>query len=310
MSESLSSEPIKKTTVFAPPSRYTLRQIESMMGYLLVAPLIICVLVLVVYPFLFAILISFTDRTVGAGGAFVGFDNFINLINKPDFVKTIWNTLTLVTAVQLSKLFIGLAVALLLNEPVRGRQFWRGLILLPWAMPAFVAFITWKLLYSPQGGAFNYILIKLNLVQTHVDFLGTRALAMPSVVTALVWRGFPFWVITFLAGLQGVPEELYEAAALDGANAWQRFLHVTLPGIRYIVLVVILVSTIGTTNNFEGIFLLTAGGPSNATMTFPVYAYFSLQNLNLGVAAEVGVAMLPAFACLAFVMSLLMKDVG
>jgi ABC-type sugar transport system permease subunit len=121
MSESLSSEPIKKTTVFAPPSRYTLRQIESMMGYLLVSPLIICVLVLVVYPFLFAILISFTDRTVGAGGSFVGFDNFINLINKPDFVKTIWNTLTLISAVQISKLVIGLAVAVLLNEPVRGR---------------------------------------------------------------------------------------------------------------------------------------------------------------------------------------------
>jgi ABC-type sugar transport system permease subunit len=195
-----------------------------------------------------------------------------------------------------------------LNQPVWGRQFWRGLILLPWAMPAFVAFITWKLMYAPQGGALNFILIKLGLVQTHVDFLGTKALAMPSVVAALVWRGFPFWVITFLAGLQTVPEELYEAAALDGASAWQRFWHVTLPGIRHVVLIVILVSTIVTTNNFEGIFLLTGGGPSNATMTFPVYAYFSLQNLNLGEAAAVGVAMLPIFACLAFVIIVLMQQ--
>ena len=308
MSETRSSELTRQATVITPPSRFTLRQIESLMGYLLVAPLIVCVLLLVVYPFFFAILISFTDRTIGAGGAFVGFDNFITLMNKPDFIKTIWNTLALVTSVQTAKLIIGLAVAVLLNQPVRGRQFWRGLILLPWAMPAFVAFITWKLLYSPQGGAFNYILIQLNLVQSHVDFLGTRELAMPSVVTALVWRGFPFWVITFLAGLQTVPEELYEAAALDGANAWQRFWHVTLPGIRHVVLVVILVSTITTTNNFEGIFLLTAGGPSNATMTFPVYAYFSLQNLNLGEAAAVGVAMLPIFACLAFVIIVLMQQ--
>jgi multiple sugar transport system permease protein len=307
MSETLSSEPTRQT-VFTPPSRFTLRQIESLMGYLLVAPLIVCVLLLVVYPFFFAIWISFTDRTIGAGGAFVGFDNFITLMNKPDFIKTIWNTLTLVTSVQTVKLIIGLAVAVLLNQPVRGRQFWRGLILLPWAMPAFVAYITWKLLYSPQGGAFNYILIQLNLVQTHVDFLGTKALAMPSVVTALVWRGFPFWVITFLAGLQTIPEELYEAAALDGASAWQRFWHVTLPGIRHVVLVVILVSTITTTNSFEGVFLLTAGGPSNATMTFPVYAYFSLQNLNLGEAAAVGVAMLPIFACLAFVIIVLMQQ--
>jgi multiple sugar transport system permease protein len=307
MSETLTSPTVPKVAASG-TSRYTLRQIESFLGYILVAPLVVCVLLLVVYPFFFAISISFTDRTVGAGGNFVGFDNFIYLMNQPTFIKTIWNTFVLVSAVQISKLFIGLGVAILLNQPIWGRQFWRGLVLLPWAMPAFVAFITWKLMYAPQGGALNYILIQLGLVDNHVDFLGTKLLAMPSVIFALVWRGFPFWVITFLAGLQTVSEELYEAAALDGANAWQRFWHVTLPGIRHVVLVVILVSTIQTTNNFEGIFLLTGGGPSDATMTFPIYAYYSLQNLNLGEAAAVGVAMLPIFACLAFVVIMLMQE--
>lgn len=288
--------------------RFTLRQIESFMGYALVTPLLICILVLVVYPFFFAISISFTDRTIGAGGEFVGLDNFTYLFNQPAFLETIRNTIVLVCSVQFIKLILGLGIAVLLNQPIRGRQFWRGLILIPWAMPAFVAFITWKLMYVPQGGALNYMLIQSQLVSTHVDFLGTRELAMPSVVVALVWRGFPFWVITFLAGLQSIPEELYEAAALDGANAWQRFRFVSLPGIRHIMLVVILVSTILTTNNFEGIFLLTGGGPSNSTMTFPVFAYYSLQNLNIGEAAAVGVAMLPIFAVLAFVIAVLLQQ--
>lgn len=288
--------------------RYTLRQIESAMGYILVSPLLICIIVLVVYPFFFAIAISFTDRSIGGGGAFVGLDNFRYLFNKPEFLETISNTIILVGAVQICKFFLGLGIAVLLNQPIRGRQIWRGLILIPWAMPGFVAYITWKLMYVPQGGALNYILIQTGMASTHVDFLGTRELAMLSVITALVWRGFPFWVITFLAALQTVPQELYEAAALDGASAWQRFLHVSFPGIRHIVLVVVLVSTIGTTNNFEGIWLLTGGGPSNATMTFPVYAYYSLQNLNIGEAAAVGVAMLPIFAMLAFVIAILLQQ--
>ena len=289
-------------------SRLDLRQAESLMGYLLVAPLVTCVLILVVYPFFFAIWISFTDRTVGGGpGIFTGLANYANLLNQLAFQQTVRNTIVLVAAVQTIKLLLGLGIAVLLNQQIRFRQFWRGLILLPWAMPGFVAFITWKLLYAPQGGAFNFILLSTGLSSTHVEFLSSRELAMPSVVVALVWRGFPFWVISFLAALQTVSKELHEAAALDGANAWQRFRNVSLPGIRHVVLVVVLVSTIWTTNSFEAIFLMTQGGPSNATMTFPVHAYFALQNLRLGEAAAVGVAMLPIFACLAFVVAMLLQ---
>jgi multiple sugar transport system permease protein len=176
-------------------------------------------------------------------------------------------------------------------------------------MPAFVAFITWKLLFAPQGGAFNYILIELGWVQSHVDFLSTRALAMPSVIVASFWRGFPFWVISFLAALQTVPHELYEAAAIDGASAWQRFRHVTLPSIRHVVLVVVLLSTIWTTNSFEAIWLMTQGGPSDATMTFPVLAYFGMQSLRIGEASAVSVSMLPVFAILVFIVAkMLQKD--
>jgi ABC-type sugar transport system permease subunit len=231
------------------------------------------------------------------------------LTKQASFQATIRNTIVLVTSVQTLKLVLGMGIALLLNQNIRFRSFWRGLILLPWAMPAFVAYITWKLLFAPQGGAFNYILIELGWVQSHVDFLSTRALAMPSVIVASFWRGFPFWVISFLAALQTVPHELYEAAAIDGASAWQRFRHVTLPSIRHVVLVVVLLSTIWTTNSFEAIWLMTQGGPSDATMTFPVLAYFGMQSLRIGEASAVSVSMLPVFAILVFIVAkMLQKD--
>ena len=265
--------------------RLTMGQRQSIMGYLLVLPVVLCLMTLVIYPFFYAIYISFTDRMVGQPGNFVGFANYRYLINWIDFQATVKNTIVLVFWVQSLKLVLGMGIALLLNQQIRGRQLWRSTILIPWAMPAFVAFITWKLLFAPQGGAFNYILIQSGLVNSHVDFLSTRALAMPSVIVASFWRGFPFWVISFLAALQNVPQELYEAAAIDGSTAWQRFRHVTIPSIRHVVLVVVLLSTIWTTNSFEAIWLMTQGGPSNATMTFPVLAYFGLQNLRIGEAA-------------------------
>jgi ABC-type sugar transport system permease subunit len=287
----------------------SMSQSDAIMGYLLVAPVVICLLILVVYPFFFAIWISFTDRMIGQQGNFVGLANFVYLTKQASFQATIRNTIVLVTSVQTLKLVLGMGIALLLNQNIRFRSFWRGLILLPWAMPAFVAYITWKLLFAPQGGAFNYILIELGWVQSHVDFLSTRALAMPSVIVASFWRGFPFWVISFLAALQTVPHELYEAAAIDGASAWQRFRHVTLPSIRHVVLVVVLLSTIWTTNSFEAIWLMTQGGPSDATMTFPVLAYFGMQSLRIGEASAVSVSMLPVFAILVFIVAkMLQKD--
>lgn len=124
---------------------------------------------------------------------------------------------------------------------------------------------------------------------------------MPSVILATFWRGFPFWVVSFLAALQAVPQELYESAAIDGANSWERFRNITIPSILHVIIVVVLLSTIWTTNSFENVWLLTQGGPSDATMTFPVLAYFGLQTLRIGEASAVSVAMLPVFTMLALI---------
>ena len=307
MAEQLASKLAPAAPVYKRPF-LTMSRREGLLGYVLVAPVVICLAILVTYPFFFAIWISFTDRMFGREGTFVGLANYRYLLNWIDFRATVKNTIVLVFWVQLLKLVLGLGIALLLNQAIRFRQFWRGLILLPWAMPAFVAYITWKLLYHPQGGAFNFLLLKTGLFDSHIDFLSTRALAMPSVIVATFWRGFPFWVISFLAALQNVSTELYEAAAMDGAGAWQRFRHITVPSIRHVVLVVVLLSTIWTTNSFESVWLMTQGGPSNATMTFPVLAYFGLQSLRIGEAASVSVSMLPVFAMLVLIIAKLLQE--
>src|SRR5919112_3191853 len=174
----------------ARPRSGSIQRRTSMLGYLLVAPVVICLLVLVVYPFVFAIWISFTDRVIGRTGQFVGLANFAYLFGQSSFQATVRNTIVLVVSVQVLKLVASMGIALLLNQQIWARQFWRALTLLPWAMPAFVAYITWKLLYDPLGGAFNMILIGSGLVGAHVDFLGTKELAMPSVILATFWRGF------------------------------------------------------------------------------------------------------------------------
>jgi ABC-type sugar transport system permease subunit len=289
--------------------RFSLGKTDAALGMGLVAPVLICLLTLVVYPFIFAVYIAFTDRTVGAQVVnFVGFDNFKYIFGTQGFQESVRNTIVLVFVLQGMKLVLGLGIASVLNQAIRGRTLFRGLTLLPWAMPAFVAYLLWKYMFDPtQAGAFNMILI--DVFGTQLDFLSSRELAMPSVIIASFWRGFPFWVISFLAAMQNISPELYEAAAMDGASAWKRFRHITLPSIQHVILVVTLLSTIWTTNSFENVWLMTGGGPSNATMTFPVLAYYGLQTLRLGEASAVSVSMLPIFAILAFVVvNLLLKE--
>ena len=288
--------------------RLTLAGRQALTGYLLVLPAVLLLLGLVAYPFFFAISISFTDRLVGQTGSWVGLDNFRYLFNNPSFVKTVQNTIIMVVVSDILKLLIGLGLALLLNQAVPGRGLMRAVIMLPWAMPGFVAFLVWKLLYMPIGGAFNLILTETGIHTEIIDYLGQKSTALPAVIIATVWRGFPFWAISFLAALQGVPGELYEAAKVDGASAWQRFWDITLPTIRPVILIVTLMSSIWTANSFENIWIMTQGGPSDATMVFPVLAYFGMQTQRLGEAAAVSVAMIPALLILVFFVTWLVED--
>lgn len=281
----------------------------SLFAYALVAPVVLLILGLVAYPFLYAIYVSFTDQVIGSVGRWIGLDNFIYLSKSAIFNSAIWNTITIVLVSDALKLLIGLGLALLVHQALPARGIFRSFLMLPWAMPAFVAFLTWRVLYQPIGGGINLILTGTGIYPQIVDWLGQRSTAMGAVITASVWRGFPFWFVSILAALQSVPNELYDAARVDGANAWQRFWTVTAPGIKQVVIVTTLLSSIWTANGFEHVWLLTQGGPSDATMVFPVLAYFGMQTQRIGEAAAVSVFTLPVLIILViFATSLMLRD--
>lgn len=275
-------------------------------AYALVAPVVLLILGLVAYPFLFAIWVSFTDMVVGSAGNFIGLKNFEYLAGTATFWAAISNTIVIVLVSDVLKLGIGLGLALLVHQHLPGRGLFRSVLMLPWAMPAFVAFLTWRVLYQPIGGGINLVLTQTGIYPQVIDFLGQRSTAMASVIAASVWRGFPFWFVSILAALQSVPRELHEAATVDGANAWQRFWAVTFPGILPVIIVTMLLSSIWTANGFEHVWLLTAGGPSDATMVFPVLAYFGMQTQRIGEAAAVSVYMLPVLGILVILATSLM----
>jgi multiple sugar transport system permease protein len=288
--------------------RFSAAKQQAVFAYGLVLPVVALLLGLVAYPFFYAIYVSFTNRVVGNSGEWIGLGNFRYLYHSPAFASAVWNTIVLVVVTDVFKLLIGLGLALLVNQHIRGRGLFRSFLMLPWAVPAFVAFLTWRVLYQPIGGGINLVLTNTGLYPEIVDWLGQRSTAMPAVIAASVWRGFPFWFVSILAALQTIPSELYEAARVDGASAWQRFWAVTFPEIRQVVIITTLLSSIWTANSFENVWLLTQGGPSDATMVFPVLAYFGMQTQRLGEAAAVSVAMLPVLAILVFAATSMMRQ--
>jgi multiple sugar transport system permease protein len=280
---------------------------ESLGGIGLLAPTVLILIGLVLYPFFYAIWLAFTDKTVGSPGQFVGFKNFAYVLAWPQFSTAVWNTVVFTVSAVALKFVLGMAVALVLNQGIRGRNFFRAFLLLPWAMPAFVVYLVWRWLYDPLSGLINYALIDLGLISTPIAFLSDRSTAMLSVIIAHVWRNFPFYAISFLAGMQTISQELYDAAQVDGASRVAQFRHITLPGLYHIIGVVVLLTTIWTANAFEPVYLLTGGGPSDATMVYTMLVYvMGMMNLRLGEAAAVSTLILPLLIGLVLAVTILL----
>jgi multiple sugar transport system permease protein len=267
---------------------------ELLGGMLLLSPALLILLGLVAYPFFYAIWLSFFEKSVGAVGRFVGLANFRYVITWPQFLSALYNTAVFTVSALAIKFVLGMAVALVLNQQIRGRNFFRAFLLLPWVIPAFVVYLTWRWLYDPLQGLLNYALLDLGFITRPIAFLSSKDTAMISVIIAHAWRSFPFFAISFLAGMQTIPLELYEAAQVDGGSRWQQFRYITLPSLYHIIGVVLLLSTIWTANAFEPIYLLTGGGPSDATTVYTMLVYLmGMVNLRLGEAAAVSVLFLP-----------------
>jgi multiple sugar transport system permease protein len=199
-----------------------------------------------------------------------------------------------------------MAMALLLNEQFRGRAIMRAILFLPWAMPSLIVALAWRWIYegSPNG-LLNLILIDYFGSETLVQWLANPRIALWSIIVAVVWQGTPFWTMMFLAAMQAIPAEMYEAAQLDGASVFQRFFHITLPSMRPVIVITTLLSTIWTANSLNFIYILTGGGPANATMTFPMLA-FDLGIVGarqMGMAAAVSVMFFPLFIIAIFILT-------
>jgi len=264
-------------------------------------PLIVVLVGLIAYPFFSAITLSFQRKMVGSDPVFIGVGNYYALLTNKTygFVNSVRVSIVYVVVSIGLKFILGMAMALLLNERFRGRTFMRALLFLPWAMPSLIVALAWRWIYdgSPSG-LINMILIDQFKSDTIVQFLANPNLALWSLIVATIWQGTPFWTMMFLAGMQAIPQEMYEAAKIDGANVFQRFLHITMPLLRPVIVVTGLLSTIWTANSINFIYVLTKGGPIGATMTFPMLAFdlgVAGAGGQLGLAAAVSVMFFPVF---------------
>src|SRR5215510_7627822 len=275
------------------------------MGFLFVAPIVLLVLALVAYPFCYAVYLSLTRKYVGMPPVFVGLENYIRLTYDGFFQRAVINSFVFTFASVAIKTVLGMGMALVLTSKIRFRSFWTGVLLIPWVAPTVVSALNFLWIYDGSLGVLNYLLVKVfRVLPQGVGWLSEPNTAMASVIAVNVWRGFPFFGISFLAGMKAIPVELYEAAAVDGANTLQRFRHVTLPGLKNIVIIVVLLSTIWTFNDFGIVYILTKGGPGGATQVLPVLTYetaFGAQ--RLGEAIAVALYMLPALAFVIIVLA-------
>ena len=281
----------------------TLRRVlgaEWQLGWLMVAPVVIIVTTLLIYPFIDAILLSFQDRFIGKTGTWVGFANYAALFADATtpWVKAALTTLVVTGGAIGTKFVVGMAMACVLNQDIPGKNIFRGVMFLPWAVPAVVSAYVWRFMFDTTG-PINGAIANFGILDDYIYFFSDARLAVPALIVVIVWAGTPFWTMNFIAGMQAISTELYEAAEIDGASTWQRFVHVTLPGLQSVILVTGLLSTIWTSANLTPIFVLTNGGPNYATTTLPLLSYFvAIPGHQLGAGAAIAMTMVPFYLVL------------
>ena len=267
---------------------------EGNLAFLLLLPTMVLLGLFIAYPFIRGLLLSVTDTRVGVEGPFVGLQNFERLISDPIFHLVVWNTCWYTFVTTIFKLGLGLWLALLLNRSFRFKAFTRAFILLPFIIPTVLSTFAWKWMFDPTFSVLNWILYKLGFISSAVNWLGDPELAMFSIIVVNIWRGVPFFAISLLAGLQTISPDLNEAAAIDGAPPLKRFWYITWPLLLPVTMVVVLFSVIQTFADFQIVYVLTGGGPANATHLFSTYAYqLGVGTGLLSQGAAVSLAMFP-----------------
>ncbi|MBT9369658.1 sugar ABC transporter permease [Rhizobium sp. CSW-27] len=267
---------------------------RDVLGFLFMLPAAVFLLCFLTYPLGLGVWLGFTDTTIGRDGIFVGLENYGFLWSDQVFWLSVFNTILYTTVASVAKFALGLWLALLLNQHLPFKSFFRAIVLLPWVVPTVLSALAFWWIYDSQFSIVSWSLIQMGLIDTPINFLGDPNTARASVIAANVWRGIPFVAISLLAGLQTIPASLQEAASLDGATSWQRFRYVTLPMLTPIIAVVMTFSVLFTFTDFQLIYVLTKGGPVNATHLMATLSFQrAIPGGQLGEGAAIAVAMIP-----------------
>jgi multiple sugar transport system permease protein len=267
---------------------------ERWLAAVLLAPTAVLLGLFIAYPFVEGVRLALSDARVGDAGHFVGLANFVTLWHDNIFWTAVWNTFWYTGVTTTFKLGLGLWLAMLLNRHFRGKAIVRAFILLPFIIPTVLSTFAWKWMFDPTFSVINWTLFQLGLIHVRINWLGDPDLAMASIIVVNIWRGVPFFAISLLAGLQTISPELNEAAAIDGARPWNRFWYVTWPLLLPVTMVVMLFSVIQTFADFQLVYVMTGGGPANATHLFATYAYqIGIVSGLLSQGAAVSLAMFP-----------------
>ncbi len=276
---------------------------------LFVLPMVVIMGGLIVYPFINAITLSTTSLNFLTGETvYVGMRNYEKLFTNSDYLLSMQNTIQFTLISLAVKFAVGMIIALVLNSRLPMRNILTGIMLLPWIVPEIVTALAWKSIYDPIFGGLNPILMGLGLIDKPLGWLSDPYLAMSSVITVNVWKGIPFYTILLLSGLKAIDREQLEAAEVDGANVIKRFQHITLPGLRYVIVVTLLLSFISTFNSFGLIFLMTGGGPGGATRVYSILAYEkAVRSLQYGPGVAIALSVAPLMAVLIWLLSKFMR---
>jgi multiple sugar transport system permease protein len=283
-------------TVQAPARKNSMRRFmrrRSTTALLMCTPLIVIVAGLIIYPALYSIYLSMLNK---AQTRFIGLSNFSFLLSRDTFWMVVRQSAIFAISAVFFKALIGLITAHLVNNlPAKGQRKWRGMLLVPWVIPLALSTLGWWWLFDPTHSAINYLLVGLGFEE--VAWLSDPYWARFSVILVNVWYGAPFFLIMYLAALKSVPQQLYEAASIDGASAWQKFVHITLPMMRNIIAITVLFSLIVTFANFDVVQIMTAGGPRNMTHVFATYSFLlGIRSGDLPLGAATSLFMFPILA--------------
>ncbi|WP_158149889.1 carbohydrate ABC transporter permease [Pantoea agglomerans] len=273
----------------------SLRQREQRQAWVLLAPMLLVMLLLTAWPLLRNIWLSFTDAAlIGSGEtpAWIGLENYLYALSDPDFRASIWRTLYFTLVSVTVEGIIGVLVALLLNQKFIGRNVLRVLVILPWALPTIVNAMMWRLNFNPDYGSINALLSQLGIIDGYRSWLGSPEAALNAVMFADIWKNYPLVTLLVLAALQSIPEDLFEAARLDGASAWRRFRAITFPAIVAPLGVALVLRTIDAFKIFDIIYVMTRGGPVDSTKTLSFFVYQeSFSYLRAGSGAAYAILM-------------------